>query len=86
MAVSPMDEFINGKFREVIGDAKADPKKIKKVLLCTGKLYYELYEKQQKDNREDIAIIRVEQLHPFPKTQVLAELAKYKKPRIRSYI
>ena len=78
MAVSPMEDFVNGSFQEVIGDAKADPKKVKKVLLCTGKLYYELYEKQQKDKREDIAIIRVEQLHPFPRTQVMAELAKYK--------
>jgi 2-oxoglutarate dehydrogenase E1 component len=41
-----------------------------------------LLEKQQKDSRKDIAIVRVEQLHPFPKTQVVTELSKYKKPEI----
>ena len=53
---------------------------MKRVLFCSGKIYWELLEKQQADNRKDVAIIRVEQLHPFPKTQVEAHLAKYKNP------
>ncbi|WP_420582379.1 2-oxoglutarate dehydrogenase E1 component [Reichenbachiella sp.] len=76
--VSKLDEFTKGKFREVIGDDYADPKKVKKVLLCNGKVYFDLLEKQQADKRKDVAIIRVEQLHPFPKKQVMAELKKYK--------
>ncbi|MEO9965163.1 MAG: 2-oxoglutarate dehydrogenase E1 component [Reichenbachiella sp.] len=78
LVVSKMDEFTKGKFREVIGDDYADPKKVKKVLLCNGKVYFDLLEKQQADKRKDVAIIRVEQLHPFPKKQVMAELKKYK--------
>ncbi|SMD33965.1 2-oxoglutarate dehydrogenase E1 component [Reichenbachiella faecimaris] len=78
LVMSKMEEFTKGKFREVIGDDYAEPKKVKKVLLCNGKVYFDLLEKQQADKRKDVAIIRVEQLHPFPKKQVLAELKKYK--------
>ena len=51
-------------------------------MLCSGKIYYDLLDKQQKESRTDVAIVRVEQLHPFPKTQVVTELSKYKKPEI----
>ncbi|MEP2025190.1 2-oxoglutarate dehydrogenase E1 component [Reichenbachiella sp.] len=78
LVMSKMEEFTKGKFREVIGDEYADPKKVKKVLLCNGKVYFDLLEKQQADKRKDVAISRVEQLHPFPKKQVMAELKKYK--------
>lgn len=83
LAVSAMSDFAEGtSFQEVIGDKYADPKKVKRVLLCSGKVYYDLLDKQQKESRTDVAIVRVEQLHPFPKTQVEAELSKYKKPEI----
>ena len=82
MAISSLDELTTGSFREVIGDSYADPKKVKRVLLCTGKVYYDLYEKQQADQRDDVAIIRMEQLYPLPLKQLDAELAKYKKPEI----
>ncbi|WP_031527577.1 2-oxoglutarate dehydrogenase E1 component [Dyadobacter crusticola] len=77
LCVSPIDSLVNGSFQETIGDTYADPKKVKKVLLCTGKLYYELYEKQQADKRDDVAIIRLEQMHPFPQTQIDAHLNQY---------
>ncbi|CAG5072144.1 2-oxoglutarate dehydrogenase E1 component [Dyadobacter sp. CECT 9623] len=77
LCISPMDSLVNGSFQETIGDTYADPKKVKKVLLCTGKLYYELYERQQADKRDDVAIIRLEQMHPFPQTQVDAHLNQY---------
>jgi len=77
---SLMDEFINGKFREVIDDTfNDDPAKVKKVLFCCGKIYFELAEKQQKDNRKDIAIIRLEQLYPLPLTQLETLYKKYNK-------
>lgn len=82
LCISSMDELVNGRFQETIGDNYADPKKVKKVLLCTGKLYYELYEKQQEDKRTDVAIIRVEQMHPFPKNQLNEHIAKYKKAKV----
>jgi 2-oxoglutarate dehydrogenase E1 component len=76
--MSPVSEFTSGRFQEIIADTYADPKKVSKVLMCSGKLYYELQEEQQKKKRKDVAIIRVEQLHPFPKKQVQQELKKYK--------
>lgn len=77
LVVSKMEDFTEGRFQEVIGDDYA-AKTAKKVLLCSGKIYFDLLEKQQKDKRKDVAIIRLEQLHPFPRKQVLAELKKYK--------
>jgi 2-oxoglutarate dehydrogenase E1 component len=80
LCVSDLSELsIGGRFQETIGDNYAEAKKVKRVLLCSGKLYYELYEKQQKDARTDIAILRVEQLYPFPKAQVNALLEQYSK-------
>ena len=77
--VSKMDEFTKGKFQEVIGDSYADKAKVKKVLLCSGKVYFDLAERQEKDTRKDVAIIRLEQLHPMPTKQLEIELAKYPK-------
>ena len=76
--VSPIEEFTKGKFQEVIGDSFVDKAKVKKVLLCSGKVYFDLLDRQEKDKRKDVAIVRLEQLHPFPTKQVDAELAKYK--------
>ncbi|TWR27399.1 2-oxoglutarate dehydrogenase E1 component [Mucilaginibacter pallidiroseus] len=77
--VSPIEDFTNGKFHELIDDDYADAKKVKRVLLCTGKIYYDLLEKQQVDNRKDVAIVRVEQLYPTPVQQILKVKAKYEK-------
>ncbi|MCJ8167630.1 2-oxoglutarate dehydrogenase E1 component [Pontibacter sp. E15-1] len=78
LVVSPIEDFTSGGFKEVIGDAYADAGAVKKVLLCTGKIYFDLLEEQQKNSRQDVAIIRLEQLAPFPKAQLAAELSKYK--------
>ncbi len=80
--MSPISEFMDGSFQEVYGDNFADAKKVKKVLLCSGKVFYDLQEKQEKDNRTDMAIVRVEQLHPFPAKKVQAELDKYPKAKV----
>jgi 2-oxoglutarate dehydrogenase E1 component len=77
--VSPIDDFTSGKFLEVIDDSYADPKKVKRVLLCTGKVYYDLQEKQLVDKRKDVAIVRVEQLYPTPIQQILKMKARYEK-------
>jgi 2-oxoglutarate dehydrogenase E1 component len=82
LAVSPIDEFTSGTFREVLGDDFAEAKKVKRVLLCSGKVYYDLLEEQRASDRKDVAIVRMEQLHPFPKKQLDAELAKYGKAKI----
>ncbi|MEQ9440776.1 MAG: 2-oxoglutarate dehydrogenase E1 component [Cyclobacteriaceae bacterium] len=76
--VSPLTEFTEGTFREVIGDTYAKSgKSVKKVLLCSGKIYYDLLERQEKDKRKDVAIIRLEQLHPFPEKQLTKILMSY---------
>jgi len=80
--ISPLDDLVKGRFQEVLGDGYADPKKVKRVLLCTGKIYYELLEKQQADSRTDVAIVRMEQLHPFPQKQLNEVLAQYKKAEL----
>lgn len=77
-AVSPKTDFLNGGFQEIITDSYATAKSVKKVILCTGKIYYELQERQEKDKRKDVALIRIEQLHPFPIKQANAILDKYK--------
>ena len=79
LAVSTLDELANGEFQHLIGDANADAKKVKRVVLCSGKVYYDLLEDQIKRGQDDVAIIRVEQLYPFPRALLAAELKKYGK-------
>ena len=82
LCVSPIADFTQGKFQELIGDTYAKAKTVKRVLLVSGKLYYELAEKQKADKRTDVAIIRIEQLHPWPAKQIEAMLSKYKNAEI----
>ncbi|MBM3432434.1 MAG: 2-oxoglutarate dehydrogenase E1 component [Bacteroidetes bacterium] len=76
---SPLEEFTQGGFREVIDDAAANPASIKKVLFCSGKIYYDLMERKVKEQRSDLALVRVEQLYPFPQKQIDALQKKYAK-------
>jgi 2-oxoglutarate dehydrogenase E1 component len=72
---STIAEFENGNFQEVIDD-KNITQPCSRVLLCTGKIYYDLLKKQQDSEVTDIAIVRLEQIYPFPKIQINALLAK----------
>lgn len=76
---SSIDEFSKGGFREVIDDAEAEATKITRVLLCSGKVYFDLKEKKDKDGKEDTAIIRLEQIYPIPETQLQNLYNKYNK-------
>ncbi len=82
--VSAIEEFGKGtRFQEVLDDpvsgkTKTTAKKVKKLVMCTGKFYYDIKAKQQADKRDDIAIVRIEQLYPFPAKQVQAVINKYK--------
>ncbi|GAB4397206.1 MAG: 2-oxoglutarate dehydrogenase E1 component [Microscillaceae bacterium] len=82
LVVSPMEDFTKGGFKEVFSDEFVEPKQVKKVLLCSGKIYYDLLERQQKEQRKDIAIVRIEQLHPFPAKQVHFEIGKYANAKV----
>ncbi len=76
---SDINAFTDGGFKEVIDDAQADPSLIKKVLMCSGKIYFDLEEKKQKEGRKDIAIVRLEQLYPLPQDQLDELYKKYAK-------
>ena len=75
--VSTTNDFSHGGFKEIIDDATNNPEKVEKIALCTGKIYYELLQENQKQNNGKIAIIRIEQLYPFPKEQLKDILARY---------
>lgn len=78
LAVSTLDELANGSFQLVIGEHRElAAKKVKRVVLCAGKVYYDLLEEAEKRGVNDVAIVRVEQLYPFPRAEVVAELEKY---------
>jgi 2-oxoglutarate dehydrogenase E1 component len=77
-ATSPLGEFTKGAFQTVIPEQKEiDAKKVKRVIACSGKVYYDLVAKREEKGHDDAAIIRVEQLYPFPHKAFAAELKKY---------
>jgi 2-oxoglutarate dehydrogenase E1 component len=76
--VSSVKDFTTGGFQEVIDDSTANAKSVKKVVFCSGKIYYDLIEGKEKAAADDVAIVRVEQLYPFPAKQLGAIIEKYK--------
>jgi 2-oxoglutarate dehydrogenase E1 component len=79
-AASSLDELANGEFQRVIGEVdEIDAKKVKRVVLCCGKVYYDLVNARREKQIKDIAIVRIEQLYPFPSASLSKELAKYPK-------
>lgn len=82
LAVSTLDELSQGRFQLVIPEVdNIKPDKAKKVVLCSGKVYYDLLTKRREDKNTEVAIIRVEQLYPFPYEELRAELSKYTKTK-----
>jgi 2-oxoglutarate dehydrogenase E1 component len=80
MPASSLDELANGQFQTVIGEIdKVDAKKVTRVVLCSGKVYYDLLAARREQKINNIAIVRIEQLYPFPKDHLEKELAKYPK-------
>ncbi len=79
LCVSNLKDFTTGGFVELIDDTTVKPTQVKRVLFCTGKLYYELLAKKIADKRNDIAIVRIEQLYPLPEEQMAAIRKKYNK-------
>jgi 2-oxoglutarate dehydrogenase E1 component len=77
-AVSPVSEFTSGTFRPVLPDTGAgDPNQVTTVLLCSGKVFYDLAAHREKTGRKDVAIVRMERLYPLPQKTLPPELAKY---------
>lgn len=76
-AVSQLTDFTEKAFQEIIDDANVTAKKVKRVVLCSGKIYYDLLEKQETEKRHDVALVRVEQLFPIAYNQIEALQKKY---------
>jgi 2-oxoglutarate dehydrogenase E1 component len=77
-ASSPLEELARGEFHTVIGDAAAaDPAKVKRLVACSGKVYYDLRNAREERGLEGTALVRIEQLYPFPHKALAAELKRY---------
>ena len=81
-AVSPVGEFTGqSSFREVIDDATVNPDLVTRVLLCSGKVYYDLAAKREKIGTQAVAVVRLEQLYPWPEEQLKSVLGRYRRAR-----
>jgi 2-oxoglutarate dehydrogenase E1 component len=76
--VSTLDEFSENHFMDVIDDTNVDIDQVRRIVFCSGKIYYDLLEEKQKHNARDIAVVRIEQLHPFPIKKIEGIVKKYK--------
>jgi 2-oxoglutarate dehydrogenase E1 component len=77
LCVSPVNEFTQGKFRALIDDTLVNSGEVKRVLFCSGKIYYDLLQRQQENKRGEVAIVRIEQLYPTPFEQMQKIKEKY---------
>jgi 2-oxoglutarate dehydrogenase E1 component len=76
-ATSPLVDLAQGRFERILADDSADPAKVRRVLLCSGKIYYDLASHRQKRQANDVAIVRLEQLYPMQFEDLAAVLAPY---------
>jgi len=83
-AVSSIEEFANGQFQEVIDDPNVNAAEVKTLVFCTGKFYYDVKAEREANGRNDVALVRVEQLFPLPVEQMKAIIAKY--PNVNDYV
>lgn len=79
-AVSPLSELADGGFRAVLPDTRdIDPARVRRVVLCSGKIHYELDEAREREGIDDVALLRLEQLYPYPEGELKERLAPYAK-------
>jgi len=78
LCVSPLADFTDGKFKEVIDDTNVTAANVKRVVFCSGKIYYDLLETQKAHEQGNVALVRVEQLYPTPVSQMEAVYKRYK--------
>ena len=76
--ISTVEDLAGGQFQEVLDDPIAKAQKVKRVVFCSGRYYYDLYAEREKLDRDDIALVRIEQLFPLSLTQLKTIIAKYK--------
>lgn len=79
MATSSLEDLTQGRFETLLPEAeKIDPEQIERIIMCSGKVYYDLVHRRRKAKITNIAILRIEQLFPFPQKEMTKELSKYK--------
>jgi 2-oxoglutarate dehydrogenase E1 component len=78
-ASSPVEELVKGHFHEVLDDAGADPARVRRVVLCSGKVYYDLAEHRARHKAADVALVRVEQFYPFAEGDLARTLRRYRR-------
>ncbi len=83
-AVSPIDEFTHGEFQHLIDDSIVDKNSVTRILMCTGKIYYELLEEREKQQKFDTAIVRLEQIYPFHEDLFQKIIASY--PNAKEFV
>jgi len=83
-AVSALADLSTGNFQNIISDPEANPAKVTRLLACSGKVYYDLVNRRRENTVEDVAIIRIEQLYPFPLEEFGAELGRY--PQLKDIV
>ncbi len=76
--ISSIKDLTEGSFQEIIDDSSVNAKEVKRLIMCTGKIYFDLKAKQVKEKRRDVAIVRLEQLYPMPEEQSWKLIEKYK--------
>ncbi|MBV8265052.1 MAG: 2-oxoglutarate dehydrogenase E1 component, partial [Planctomycetaceae bacterium] len=87
MAVSPLEHFTSGSFREVLDDPTTEPERVRRVVVCSGKVYYELVAKREEVGKaREVAIVRLEQFYPWPADMLKAALGRYRSARERVWV
>jgi 2-oxoglutarate dehydrogenase E1 component len=79
VCVSAVEEFVQGRFHEILDDTAVDPAKVRRVLLCSGKVYYDLLEERSAHKIQEVAIVRVEQFYPLNEESLAHALKRYRK-------
>jgi len=79
MAVSTVEDFTDGRFFEVLDDAQSNVESVRRVLLCSGKVAFDLIAEQQKRKTDQVAVVRLEQIYPWPEEQLKAILGRYRR-------
>src|SRR5262249_34117198 len=78
-ATSPVEDFTRGHFREVLDDATVDAGRVRRVVLCSGKVYYDLLERREEKGLQEVAIVRLEQFYAWPEELLKQTLSRYRR-------
>jgi len=77
LCISSFEDLEKGSYQRVIADTQVEPKKVKRILLCTGRVYFDLVERREEMKRDDVAIVRLEQLYPLPRKMLAQAISAY---------